>query len=229
MAHKPNRTNDTDGQPKRRISPVLLGAIGCGVVACCLVSAGGGGIGWFLYTRVSEAVVATKPIGSFPIADLDNEVGMWNFGIRLPKGMTFAEKEKNVGGPDETSICMLTGQGGSQLMVNKSKLRTDKPGGSAPLARMLAESPKFKSGPGDPVKYDTPHEPQAININGINGARTWKLIEHAPDRFETKIAYRYHVDGWLVILIGSATGRTRADALKNAEPIDAALCTFRKR
>jgi hypothetical protein len=209
---------------------LLFALLGCGGLSVCLCCLGGGGIGWYAYTRVSEAVVATKPIGSFPIADLDKETAIWSYSIRPPKGMTFTEKEKNVGGPDETSVCMITGPGESQIMVNKSKFRADpKTGATGPLAIMVAQSPAYKSAPGGAVKYDTPHNPQAIEMNGIPGARTWKLIEHRPDHFETKLYYRYHVDGWVVIFIGAATGKSRNEALKNAEPIDAALCTFKKR
>lgn len=232
MSPKPTRDEYSIAvDPKKKGNAVpLFVALGCGGLLLILCICGGGGLGWFLYSRVSEAVVATKPIGTFPVADLEQEVAIWNYGIRLPRGMQFTEKEKIVGGPDETSICMLTGPNAASIMVNKSKFRADKTtGATKPLAIMLAQSPAFKSAPGAPVKYDTPHHPQAIEINGLAGARTWKLIEHRPDQFETKIAYRYHADGWVIIFIGSATGKTRDEALKNAEPFDAAFCTFKKR
>jgi hypothetical protein len=218
---------------KKGISGILLGVLGCGVLALCLFCSAGGGLGWFLYSRVSEAVVATKPIGKFAIADLDNETAFLGFAMRLPKGMVMTENEKDHGGPDETSTCMFAhgGRLGTpNIMVNKSKFRPDKAtGATTPLAIMIAQSPPFQSAPGGAVKYDTPHNPQAIEMNGIAGARTWKLIEHRPDHFETKLHYRYHIDGWVVIFIGSATGKSRDEAVKNAGPVDAAMCTFKKR
>src|SRR5262245_48366529 len=157
------------------ISGILLAVLGCGVLAVCLLCAAGGGLSWFLYSRVSEAVVATKPIGKVPIADLDQETAFLGFAMRLPKGMEMIEKEKNHGGEDDTSTCFFA-KGGPlgtpSIIVNKSKFRPDKAtGATSPLTIMIAQSPPYKSAPGGPVKYDTPHNPQAIEINGLPGAR----------------------------------------------------------
>src|SRR5262249_34218895 len=150
-------------------------------------------------------------LGNFPIADLDKETNFWDFSMRLPKGMTMTvNDQKQQQGNVESSLCIFTKQeagGVSQIVANKFRLDVGiVPGGSRPVTWLYLNVPKFKSDPGDPIKFDTPHMPYAIEMNGLTGARTWKIIEHKADQFQVMVVYRYHVDGWVYVFTGTVTG-----------------------
>jgi hypothetical protein len=111
-----------------------------------------------------------------------------------------------------------------QFGVTKSRLVDNTP----PVNAFMINT-KFKSEPGDIIQFETVHMPQPIEINGLEGARTWILKPGGKMDTIMDVHYRFHVGGWLYTGFAQCGGKTEAAARENAGFADAAFCTLKKR
>jgi hypothetical protein len=247
---KQRRTNEDEHDepaPKKGNSALLMivGG-GCGVLLLCLACSGGGvGIWWWKKPATDQVIADAKkevgkivddvkaknplkltgPVVKVADTELDPPVEVWDFTLRAPKGLGLADKNKR--SDPQIEHWSYRWQGGRpagfmQFGISKSRL----PQQMEPIKVFLMG--KLKSEPGDVIQFDTVLLPQPIEINGLEGARMWRM--HGGGKaFDLQVHYRYHVDGWLYTGVAQCGGDTEAKARENAEVADAAFCSFRKR
>jgi hypothetical protein len=186
--------------------------------------------------KAKNPLKGTAPLGRIADADLEPPFEVWDFTIRVPKAMKIAEKNRVFSGPTKTWTYRWQG-GGPEWYNGIGVIKMEFALNLEPVSALVVNR-KFKSDPGDPIQFDTIHLPQPIEINGLNGARMWLLTEIPPVRaggvdrpksYAINVIYRYHFGGYAYLVSGSATGPTEAATRQAASPIDAAICTFRKK
>jgi hypothetical protein len=214
--------------------------VGCGGLVLLLVC-GGAGVGIYLWqkpavdkpienviqdVKAKNPIKGTAPLGKTPLTELDPPVAMWDFTIRVPKGMSLmAENQKN---GDMFFYQWMNPKAPILAQLNINKWATNE---TNALPRVIGD--KLKSGPGDPFEFDTPELPQPVEINGLIGARKWqrfpKNMPDGPMKFKFHVIYYYLVDGWGYHFNCHAFGATEAEARQKAELLDVSICTLRKR
>jgi hypothetical protein len=246
MAGKKRRASDSSDEPAQKKKKsgaglwIGLGG-GCAVLLLVLVC-GGGAVGVWIWknpggdkgiekgienvihdVKAKNPVKGTASLGKVPLTELGPEIQFWDFAIRLPKGMIATVD--NVPGNDGTATYQWHRFQPAALQINctKMKLATK----MSPLE--LIGTSKFKSDEKDPFKFDTIHMPQPVEINGLNGARSWVWMEQGPANHKVTVTYRYHIDGWAYLFQCPAPGTSMEAARQNADLVDVAVCTFRKR
>jgi hypothetical protein len=165
-----------------------------------------------------------RTLGKATEADLDAAIDVWDYSIRLPRGMTIVSKNVNGPGPGESYTYgwrFLDEKG--VLVVTKLRHGADKD----PLL-LLSANRKFEIKTDGPLQFTTPHMPHAIDINGMNGARIWQLHQ-SPVGFGMNIEYRFHTEGWVYYFTALGQGKSEDAARRKADVLDVSICTFKKR
>jgi hypothetical protein len=235
------------GQKKARAGRWISVGAGCAALLG-LALCSGGAIGIWIWQKPAQGQVANKPpddagggiqannpikgaapLGKVPRTELDPAVPIWDFSIRVPKGLEMtAENQKTADVPNLMFFYQWSptpASGRTQLNINKWPSTE-----ANPLLRLVSGKQKFKSGPGDPLQFDTIHMPQSIDINGLTGARSWTLFSNKQHGLiEIDVVYYFLVDGWGYHFNGLCFGIDEAEARQNAERVDVSICTFRKR
>jgi hypothetical protein len=186
--------------------------------------------------KAKNPLKGTAPLGKIADADLDPAVEVWDFSIRVPNTMKIAVKNQVFKGA--TDIWMYRWQGGGPEWYNGISVTKFEFALNLDPVAALSVNRKFKSDPGAQIQFDTIHMPQPIEINGLTGARLWVLTEIPPMRaggvdrpksYAINVTYRYHAEGHAYLVAGFVNEATEEAARKAASPIDAAICTFRKK
>jgi hypothetical protein len=173
----------------------------------------------------SSPIKATTSLGKTPLSELEEPVPMWDFTIRVPKGLKMKyENKKTAEEPNLMYFYQWSPPRAELCQVNVNKWPTTE---TNPLVRVAGG--KMKSDPGDKIQYDTIHLPQPVEINGLNGARYWRLFPEMYGQVELHVVYYFLLDGWGYHFNCICFGKTEAEAKKNAELADVSVCTFRKR
>jgi hypothetical protein len=172
---------------------------------------------------------ANGPVAAVADTEFGPATDVWDYTIRMPKGLLLRFKDKKDGGPgDASSYDWVTpGAGEDDPGQACNVLRQRIYGPWDPLT-LVAGNRKLKSKPGDIYQFDTIQLPQEVEINGIPGARMWQLYT-SKDKFTVSIEYRFRADDWSFYIRGVGVGKTEAEARRFAEVVDAAICTLRKR
>lgn len=222
MAKKKADASNESTAPKKSGSglKIVLGC-GCGVLMLCLIGAGGGGFWYWKF-----AGVGTGPIGTASVGDLDPETEFWDFTIRPPKGSFAMMKNQRGGDSFFYDWNLVQKETGGILMLTVEKKAQPFP--EDPFKKHKEDNPKLKSDPDDKEQWELTHPPQAVKINGLRGARSWKTF-HKKNSYLIHVRYRYHVGDWSYELIGTSLGKSEAIVQRNAELLDVAICTFRKK
>jgi hypothetical protein len=172
---------------------------------------------------------ATGPVAAVADSEFGPPNDVWNYTIRMPKALVLRFKDKQGGGPGDASFYdwVTPGVGDNEPGQSCNVLRQKIPAEMGPFLALTANR-KLKSKPGDPYPFETVVLPEDVVINGIRGARMWQLYT-LKERFTVSIEYRFQADDWSIYIRAAGVGKTEAEARRNAEVVDAAICTLRKR
>jgi hypothetical protein len=181
--------------------------------------------------NLPNPVKGTGSLGKAPLTELDPPTAVWDFTLRLPKGLVVTIDNQRTAEPPNLIYSYQWANSNRQslgrALMNVGKWPTTE---TDPMPRLVSGRQKFKSDPGDQIRWDTIHMPQAVEINGLTGARSWTVYpDKYPDRAEIIVNYYFVVDGWGYLFNCYAFGKTEAEARQNAEVVDVSICTFRKR
>jgi hypothetical protein len=243
-AKKGGHSEDAEcGKKKGGLGTMLLLGGGCAVLLACLICSGGGVGIWYWKKPPGDQVVEipnkdagkvvdngkAKPLGKAPETDLDPPVEVWDFTLRVPKRMVSSAKNKKGGGPGVESVYAWYSEDQEDSMsINIEKIKVAPHMANLEPLAVISMNRKFKSKPKAFDQFDTVHMPQAIQINGLSGARTWTLHQSL-GRFGMKIEYLYRVEDRSYSFMCFASSKAEATARQNAELVDVSICTFRKR
>jgi hypothetical protein len=168
-------------------------------------------------------VVGTAPWGTANLNELDAEVPIWDFAIRLPKNYDTLMGGGKIVAPMEASHYKWRLKGGMDH-IDVTKIRMV---GVDPV--VLYKSDPLKSKPKDVFQFDTFRGPEEVHINKLPGARQWRWSTTLPPGGAVTVSYRFEIDGWHYVFNANAIGATREEAEARASLLDVSLCTFRKR
>jgi hypothetical protein len=180
-----------------------------------------------------EVDAPRRALGKAPLTDLDPAFALWDFTIRVPKGMELTNNDRPGGGPgDARSYSWRFSTADGVLTVVKQSSGA----GMDPLLALSANR-KLESKPNAPITFSTIHKPHAVEINGLRGARMWQLypgqttlpIHPEEIRVGIQIEYRFDVDGRVYYFTAIGQGKTEAAARAKADVLDVSICTFSKR
>jgi hypothetical protein len=168
--------------------------------------------------------IGKAPWGSAPVADLDAEIALWDYGIRLPKGYDTLMNNARITAQSEAYVYRWRQKGGQHHM-DVTKIRM---AGIDPV--VLYKQDPMKSGPKDLVQFEVYRGPQEVLINNLRGVRQWKWSGSLgiPDG-AIVVSYRYEIEGWHYVFNATAIGKSREDAEKTASLMDVSMCTFHNR
>ena len=156
--------------------------------------------------------------------DLGVPEDVWEFSLRLPRGATMTRSNKEGGGQGE-SYHYAWGNSDKTALCTVIKQRH---GADKDALTVLSANRHIEYGKMGQAHFTTPHMPQATEINGLAGARVWQSLQN-PSSVSIFIEYTFHLDGWAYKFVAVGLGRTEDAARRNADLIDASICTFKKR
>jgi hypothetical protein len=187
---------------------------GCAVLAL-LVTCTGGAIALWIWAKPAAEEAAQKkigdlahdsnlpnpikgtgPLGKTPLTELEQPVPVWEFSLRVPKGLVMTlENQKTAEAPNLMYGYQWTpAKSPGRAMIGVAKWATTE---TDPVPRLAGGILKFKSEPGDKFQFDTIHMPQPVEINGLTGSRSWTLFPNkSPDHSEVIVRYYFLADGW---------------------------------
>jgi hypothetical protein len=169
------------------------------------------------------ATIGKAPWGTDNVNDLDAEIAIWDFSIRLPKNYDTLMNNVKIQAQSEVYHYKWRLKGGMDH-IDVSKARSQ---GIDPLT--LYKNDPVKSGPKELIQFEVFRGPQEVHINNLRAARQWRWHTSLPPGGAITVSYRFEIDGWHYAFNANAVGKSRAEAEKTASLLDVSLCTFRKR
>src|SRR5262249_9208144 len=151
----------------------------------------------------APAAIGKAPWGTANVNELDAEIPIWDFAIRLPKNYeTLMGNVKLSPALDISHYKWL--QKGGMDHIDVSKARSQ---GIDPLT--LYKNDPIKSKPKELIQFEVFRGPQEVHINNLRAARQWRWSTSGPPGGMVTVSYRFEIDGWHYVFNANAIGNSR--------------------